>query len=340
MITPRIGGVALTSIDPSWGELKVTHRWPFGSWEATWRMMLNPLERPPALVADAYVDIPLAGHPVWAGNLVDSDWADGEFAASGLARQAEAALCFDGAGKTTSKPRTAANNAIGHDWLDWTDVSALPDTAFAGVDETSKLNAVAALLDAVAEEQAKKWTVDAYGRAFLAADPMTPAFHILPGAGEMGVSTEKQVGELVGRWQDSAGKLHTTSVGTGRPAIAVDLTKRGALDTTRATAILNGIRTKAAPDIGFTNGLALTAEQIITPGGIRPHLGHVAERVGTGLMVRQLGARDPRNGASYIDFVVAESSWEVDDNVITLNPVGMAARDLGSIIEEAGGELL
>jgi len=334
----RVGGAWLTDLDPAWGALRVTWRWGLGSFEATWSMALQPGNRPAALVAGAVVEILMGGWCIWRGTLEEPNWAEGDFVATGIARQAEGAYALDGTEKTTTVPDTAISAAISRGMVDWTGgtVSAVAhvDTADG---ETDDLNSLSALLDSVADAAGKRWWVDSQSaRVAMSADPSAPSFYVLPGAAELGVSTELLAGSLLGRYEDAVGNLQTARVGTRRPEVAVDLTILGPIDAARATSVLNGILAKTGGRPGWTNGYTITAEQITTPGDVHPDLALVGEAVGRGSMHRLLGERDPRSSDWSTDVVLAEAVWDVDDETITCKPVDTAARDLASIFEEAG----
>lgn len=333
----RVGGVWLTDLDAAWGELVPTWRWGLGAFEATWSMGLKPGNRPAALVTDAVVEIFVGAWCCWRGYLADPNWSEGQFVATGIARQAEQTYALDGSGLTTVIPDVAINAAIARGVVDWTGGSV---SNVAHVDtpdgQTDQLNTLASLLDSVADEAGQRWWVDNQGRVGMSPDPTVPDFHILPGTAELGVSTELLAGSLLGRWQDAAGNYSTARVGTARPEVAVDLTPLGAIDATRAQSVLEGIYAKTGARPGWTNGYTFTAEQVVTPGDIHPDLALVGEAVGRGSMHRLLGERDPRSNAWSTDVVLAEAVWNCDDATMTCKPVDTAARDLASIFEEAG----
>lgn len=327
----KVGGTWLSSL-AAVGDLHLTYRWPLGCWEASWSMALSPYEQPPMLVRDAAVTVVLGGGVVFAGELLEPDWAEARFVAAGACRSAESALCLTAAGKTTTVPNEAVDQAAARGMLTFGRGStSLSSTAFAA-GETVQLNTVAALLDAWAEEQGVRWYVGPDRLVRTATDPTTPRWYILPGAGELGVATETLAGRVVGNWLDADRQPQVTAVGSGRPEVAVDMTNKGRITLARATALLNSILAKAGPAAGsWTNGITVTRDQIITIGGVHPHLGAVASSVAGGAMMRLLDHRDPRNGLPYTDVVIGEAPWNVTDDTLTLNPVGLAARDLASI---------
>lgn len=321
-----------------WGALKISDRWGDGGsgcWEATWEMTLPPLYRPRGLTTDIPVAIYVGSEEVFAGRLPDTDWDAGEFSALGAVRDGEEALALTGAGATTSTPNTAVDAAISRGAVNWVRRSSISASSVAATDATDGLFFLQPLLDAYADGAGVRWAVNARREVYAAADPTVPIWYVIPGAGELGTSTDRMVGKLYGRWRNTAGTLATVTSGTGLPEVAVDLTNRGALTSGQAQTILNGIRTKAIATKNFTNGLELDASQIISRGGTPAAL----HRVKAGLMVRLLALRDERNGLPWTDIVIGQSEWDVDAGTITLTPVDAEDRSLEAFVEEAGGSI-
>jgi len=319
-----------------WGDASISHRWPLGCWEASWSMPLKPYQRFRALRSRAPVEIRIGAAPIWAGSLSEPDWAEGKFTALGACREAEEAACLTAGGLTTSVPDTAVDQAIARGAVSWTRPESLSATAFGQADGTERLNYLGALLDAWSLEQNVKWAVNARRQVYSAADPTTPMWHITPGAGVLGVTDAAMAGTVYGRYRNSAtGSLATVSVGTAAPEVLVDLTRHGRISTTKATNLVTGILNKSGARTGWTNGLTLTPHQIQTAGGVPANLASVQ----AGQMARIMGLRDERGVAATTDVIAGETIWDVTANELQFNPAELAARDLASVVEEAGGVL-
>jgi hypothetical protein len=337
LTTPQVwvDGRPLSSL-ASWGDLKITHRWPYGCWALDWGMALKPYQRPIGLKADVPVEARMGSAVIWSGVLVRPDWDAGTFEADGLARQGEETLCLTSDGETTSTPDTAIDAAIARGAVDWIRRSSLSSAAFADGGSTADLNYVTALLDAWSSAQGKRWGVNARREVYAVADPTTPSIYIRPGTGVLGVAAEAIAGTVVGAYYDADHVPHRVSVGSGRPEVGVGLANRGALDSTSATAIITGIRDQLQAVTGWTNGITVTADQVTAPGGE----GMALDRVVAGEMSRLLGLRDERGASAQTDIVLGETIWDVTAGTVQCNPVGLSDRSLSGVIEAAGGELL
>lgn len=321
-----------------WGNLHIQTRWAEGGsgpWEATWEMTLPPLYRPRGLDTDIPVTIYVGGEEVFAGRLPDTDWNAGEFSALGAVREGEEAIALTGAGNSTATPDTAIDAAIARGSLTWVRRSSISSASVAATDTTDDLHFIQPLLDAYADGAGVRWGVNARREVFASADPTTPTWYIIPGAGELGTSTDRMVGKLYGRYRTSSGTPATVTSGTGLPEVPIDLTTRGALTAGQAQSILDGIRAKAISTKNFTNGLELDSSQIISPGGTPAAL----HRVRYGQMVRCLALRDERNGLPWTDFVIGSSDWDRDAGLVSITPVDAEERDLATFVEEVGGSI-
>lgn len=322
-----------------WGDLLVSHRWPLGSWEAKWLMPLAPWQRYPQIREGARVDIRIGSWPYWTGQLADIGWDSGEMVAIGACRQAEEALCFDAVGETTTIVDVAVDQAIARGALDgWTRPVSLSSVALGDEIQTDRVNYLGAMLDAWSTSVNKRWYVDPRRAVRAASDPTEPSALIIPDSGVLGVADEAKAGTVFGRYLDaSTGQPQTVrypTSGGGRPEVGMNLLdKHGPISAATATGICQGVWSQLQARPGWTNGITVRAGQLLSMGGSPlPLWSRTA-----GHMTRLLGVRDERGLSANTDVVIGESIWNVKDDTLTLNPVGMAARDLGSIIEAAGG---
>lgn len=331
--------VPLTSI-AWWGDLAVTHRWPLGSWEAKWSMPLAPWQRHPLFKADVPVTIRIGPWPIWTGQLADIGWDDGEMVAVGAARQGESAPAFDNTGATTTILDVAIDQAIADGMVDWTRPASLSAVAFGTDGETDRVNYLAALMDSWATSVSKRWYVDPWRAVRAAVDPTVPSALIIPDSGSLGVANERQAGTVFGRYVDTAtGAPATTrypASGGGRPAVLMNLLDtKPPMSVEDARAICQGVWSQLQAQPGWTNGITVRTGQLLTPGGADLALWRFA--AGPDGMASLLGVRDERGLSANTNVVMGESIWTPGEDSLQLKPTGVAARDISSIIEAAGG---
>lgn len=328
----RVGGMWLSTI-AGWGDLEVKHG-RNGPFEATWNMALGDTERPSPLIRNARVEIYAGPTMVWCGCLGQPDWDAKSFAAIGIARQAEGAECMTSGGAITSKPNTAIDQAAARDVVWWTRAGDFGNTDIAGVEgdvsnDDPDPGKLTDLLDLWARENDSQWRVTADGRLVIDPEDETePDWLILPGVGVLGEADDDVADRVFIRYNDStAGKIRYASYPASTPANGIErrgsVVKRGPMTSTRALAIATGMYRQAqAGRIGWTNGIEVTDQQIITKGGHPANLALIR----AGQTVRMLDTPDPRNGGRNLDFVIGESTWRPVERTVQLNPVGMVKR--------------
>ena len=337
----RVGGYWMSGI-AAWGDLKTATR-TVGDWQASWSMIRDPrkkLQRHPALVYGAAVEVKLGPLTVWAGSLTEPDWDSGEIVALGSARQAETALCLTGAGQVTTKANTAINQAIARGAVDWTRGDYFTDTPVGEADDSGIQTSLARLLDAWAEDadnDATGWRVGPDRVLRIAQDTEDdPQWYVVPGAGELGAADDERVDRVFVRYSDSGagGSLKTASYPAATPAGGIergaDITNRGAITATKAGKIAQGIWAKMAGRSGWANGISVSRSQVTTPGGVPANLGLIR----AGHAMRLLGVPDPRGPAHNLDVVIGDTEYDWSTGTIQLNPVGLAARTFEAVLEE------
>jgi hypothetical protein len=75
-------------------------------------------------------------------------------------------------------------------------------------------------------------------------------------------------------------------------------------------------------------------------GGVPADLSKVAEDVGAGCMVRLQGIWSDLlefTGQTWLDIVIGQAQYVDGAQTIQLSPIGLAARDLASVVEEVTG---
>ena len=343
-MTPQvyIDGMKVETLAPI-SDLVITYEFPTsgigGPVTADFTMMLPAAKRPGWLAKAAPAEVRFGcGLPLLAGTLAEPDWADGSITITAAAREGGTTACLNtDEATTTSVPDAFIDAAGARGAVSWSRPASISTVALTDGDETADLNSVA---DGVAgfcdANPGARVYVDPSRRILTTVDPTVPEVFVIPGAGELSWTTESQADRVFGRWVDTSGTgtLHTASVGSGPVEKLVDLTPNGPLTEAAATTILNNILARASAG-GWVNGLTVAAEQLIGT----PHLATVADMVGRGLMVRNLGQRDPRPDrlpVGFVDVVVERAEWHVADRQIVFTPRGMVARDWAAILADAG----
>ena len=334
----RVGGFWLSSIVPQgWGELRHGTR-VNGAWEASWTIPNTRTWRHPALVYGALVEIMLGPVCVFAGTLEEPDWDSGQFVAMGACRDGETAVALTAGGVTSTVPNTVIDAAIARGVLSWTRVGNFGTTAVGDADSLSGVVTIQSVLDAWAQENDSNWYVDNQRNLIIKPlDETTVDWFVVPGSGVLGSASEERVDRVFVRYIDSTTKRRATASypastpvgGVEKPA---DITNRGAMSAAKATSIAQGMWSDLQGRPGWTNGLTLKGGQVTTPGGVVADLAIPA----AGDTMRLLGVADVRGVSHNTDVVIGDTDYTWEDDEIQANPVGVAARDTESVLEEVG----
>lgn len=336
----RVGGIWLSTIVPQgWGELHHQTR-VNGAWEASWAIPGTRTWRHPALVAGARVEIFLGPFGVWVGTLAEPDWDAGHFIAEGACRDGETAGALTAAGETSTAPNIVLNAAIARGVVSWTRVGDFGTTPVGESDSSGGVASVQAVLEAWAQEKESNWAIENVPARNLVIRPISEAvvhWYVTPGSGVLGAAKEERVDRVFLRYISSTtGRRATTSYPTSSTTGAneqfIDATDRGAMTVVRAAAIAKGEWAKLQGKVGWTNGLTLKGGQITTPGGTEVDLALVK----AGDTMRLLGVPDPRGVARHTDVVIGDTDYDWEDDELQANPLGIAARDEESVLEEVG----
>jgi hypothetical protein len=332
----RVGGFWLSSIVPQgWGELKHSTRLT-GSWQASWAIPNTKTWRHPALVYGARVDIMLGPVVIWSGTLEEPDWDAGEFIALGACRDGETAMALDGSGNSSTVPNTVIDAAITRGVLSWTRVGDFGTTAVG--DSTAGLVTIQSVLDAWAQKNNSRWVVNEQRQLIIVpVDETTPKWFIVPGSGVLGSTSQERADRVFVRYIDSTtGSRATASYPAATPAGGderpKDLTDRGAMTSTQAVAEATAIWNELAGRNGFTNGWTLTSGQVTTTGGTTAD----GALVKAGDTVAALGLPDARGISHNTLVVLGDTDYDWEDDELSANPSGLAARDTDSVLEQVG----
>ena len=328
MATVRVDGVWLDLAVGPVGGLKWSHRFPKGSWEASWVMDLPPDHQHPALRIDALVEILVGPTIVWGGVLRrpvfnGEVW---ELVAEGYPRLAERFLCLSAALATSSTPSTVLPEAVSRG-LRWTLPSGLSSTAVAAADATNGINYLDTLLDAFCANVStgSYWLIYPNGLFATVAPPTEPTLHIYPSLASLGVSDDDTGTRVFGRYRSGASTYATVNAeDTTTEAYreqAEDLTERGVITGTVAQNVVDGMLARGASQPSWSNGFEFTDQELTTAGGVPaslPHIGMTPE------VARLHGVRNPITPTlGYIDFLIGETEYE-DGGTIAITPLNVA----------------
>jgi len=333
----RVGGFWLSSIAPQgWGALHHGTR-ANGAWEASWTIPNVRTWRHPALVYGALVEIFLGPICVFAGTLEEPDWDSGQFVAMGACRDGETAVALTAGGVTSTAPNTVIDAAIARGVLSWTRVGNFGTTAVGDVESLSGVVTVQSVLDAWAQENNSNWFVDNQRNLIIKPlDETTVDWFVVPGSGVLGSASQERVDRIFVRYIGTNGARATASYPASTPVGGVeksaDITDRGAMSSAKATSIAQGMWSDLQGRPGWTNGLTLKGGQVTTPGGVLADLALVA----AGDTMRLLGVPDVRGVAQHTDVVIGDTDYDWEEDEVQANPVGIAARDTESVLEEVG----
>lgn len=328
MATVRVDGVWLDLAVGPLGDLKWSHRFPKGSWEASWLMDLPANQQHPSLRIDALVEVLVGPTVVWGGVLrrpvFNGDtW---ELVAEGYPRLAERFLCLTAGLATTSTPSTAYTQAVARG-LRWTVPTSGGTSPIAAADATNGLNYLDTLLDAWCAAQAagNYWMVSPLGLLYTLAPPTEPTLHIYPGLASLGVSDDDTGTHLFARYRSGASTYATEdaedTLTEAYREEGVDLTDRGVITAGAAQNVVDGMLATGRSKPAWSNGFEFSEQELMTAGGVPASLPHVGV---TPEVARLHGVRNPVDPTkAYIDFVVGETEYD-DGGLLSLAPLDVA----------------
>jgi hypothetical protein len=342
-------------------DLSFTTRWGEGAcgmYEASWSMPLPPDFHHPLLRRGTLVEVT---NGPWAlgSRLVLSEPAKGtgladpwQLTATGVGREVEGDNAFTAfslvTGDSTSIPSAAVDFAVSAGWQVDGRAASVPTSAIGGTTTPEELMTVGSLLSAAAESTSRRWGVGQDNLVFLASDPATPTYQVMPGAAALGTTDTDYASVVWLRYLDSATMTYKsvyaqntqTEARFGRKEYIRNLIGAGAVSTATAQAWADGIMARVKGRLGWTNGLTLTSEEILTMGGMPADLSKVAEDVGSGCMVRLHGIWSDLlefTGQTYLDVIISEARYVDGAQTIDLSPQGLAPRDLAAVVEAVTG---
>lgn len=304
-----------------WGDLSYTTVWPGGSGTASWSTYKPPSR---LLRANLPVKLVVGAQVFWAGISDEPDRDTGAMSATGLWTQGNNWRALTSGGAANRVPDVAIPNAIARG-MPW---AGLPVGGVWGslvdVDITGGPVTITQLLQQFCDYSGRRWAVDPNGQPYTAPDNTVPAYHMWPDQNMASDSTDLAT-VLQGRFLDGSYTYQTTyatdtlAVANGYELEAtVDLTNRGAMGYTAATAILQTALDQGRSTPRWTSQITAAYGDITNAGGVPIPLHSVAANQ----VVRLHGLLDDVNllrGDTVVDVLIGQTS--VNGGVLTMTPI-------------------
>lgn len=193
-LSPWVDGVPLRTIC-SFSDLSWTTRWPYGDWEASWRVHVPAGFRHRNIRQGVEVTIPFGGKSLWTGDLEKPDWSTGQMTAKGRIRQGENyralrwdsdLLMFMPTWDVQVAITEARSGGHGRPALNWK-VGTLPSGALSPERNTEPIS-ILDLLDLARDHGDGTPYMGPNGRLQLLADPTTVTWQVFPKVVDVGDS--------------------------------------------------------------------------------------------------------------------------------------------------------
>ena len=345
-VTVKAGGVWLQQVgevvDLSWSTT-----WgdgPGGCELASWRLRYPASHVPPMVRRGQRVEIHDGSSiPLWTGLAAEPIPGDGvwECHARGYAREASRFLALDVSLDPTGVPSTAVSQAISRG-LPWVGSPTLSTVTLDG----SQTPTIEGLLTAAAAEDGVRWGVFADQAIQTGVTPPDArAWRVAPEVPPPGVADDSYVSALFGRYVSAVTgtppqpSSYDTAVVVdadaesrwGRVEALVDYTKAGLMTSGDVSTNLSGRMDLAGARFAYTNAITVARDTLTTlqgtPGDPR--------QVQAGDTIHMARVRDDSGSllpGAMVTFVVGRVSVDALGATAVVEPVGMAARDLSSIL--------
>lgn len=320
---------------------KHSFSWPGGCHEASWSLDVPINYSHRALRPDRLVRIYDGLQLVWSGRIDEPQRAaPWSFTAQGLQAVLADYVPLSGT-SATSNPNTALTGAISRG-CPVTVPSTLPTPTL-----TTSYGDIAALLNDVASASGQRWGVFANAQVVMYADPTTPSWH--------GIASDTPGSRTILGYASSLYALYLNSGASGAAAIAtattnpttvpsglgvhevtIDLTDRGPISSTEATAVATNTLGLYNQRAAFTGTLAMADGSILHPGGVPARMTDIT----SGVVMRFRGVLpDPDLGAlslsATVDIVLGDVSFDSTATPsLTIAPVDLQANDLATVLSQ------
>ena len=337
MLSLKVGGQWLRQIG-SYGPITVEYG-VRGLDAVSWSM--NPRLTHPLLRGMAPIQVFDGGFPI-GDAVLQEPGGDGSYAARGLWRMCETALCMDTGGSLTAIPDNAIAGALSRGEITYGAAASVSTIAWSSTPQPDMT--LAELLNGWSQQAGLRWRVLTSTPGIEAvADPTTPQWHVPHAVYGRGLTPAEDefYTHLVGWYMTSPTTFAPATVGSaeaaavfGRRTGTVDLTPKGVISPAEATSVLTGMFLLSGARMGWGEGLELGYGQITTPGGTPAPLAQVR----AGQMIRLCGTVDTSRAnrmPGFTDLVIGTSKYTDGSNTITLTPIGYAPRTLSDILSVA-----
>lgn len=290
------------------------------------RLEMSPKRTHHLLYPGALVRCFLGLRPLFSGRLGEPDRSTWELRAVGHSAHARALVAMDSGGNSTRNAATALSTAR----TAWNFAGTDPTGVMAGIasGNSTGIQPLGTLFDQLAEQQGKRWGIDARTRLYLRADPTSPNMLLAPEVAALGQTSEGAPSNMAGRYIDATtGQLQTAFWPIGNTVTqikTVDLTPRGQLSLTQANAILGGMLALSAKRAAWNSGMTVHQSQLHF-NGVEPFLPTM--RAGE-VMLQLVGMPAAFAAGTTQVSVVGKTKWDAaTPDYIYLEPVNAAPRD-------------
>lgn len=334
----RIGGRWAPAIGP-WGDLQ----WSTclqGSDEASWTMD-HAYRRLSGRPSVRIYDGPEA---IWGGVLSQLGSEDGRYVAQGLWKAAYNYPAIDTGNAATPVTQDAIDGAISRG-LPWTRSTSFnlgsPTAMTASLQgEVPKLGD---MLDTWADRHNRYWAVTPLGEVYHYTRPTSPDIVVTPDQRMTPADDDYRTKLWAVRKDNTGAKVLSGPVEDTDAAArwvtpredVIDLTEYGNMTDPVAVDVLTGILAKYGSRIGWANPITVAPERVTTGGGIPAY----TTVLHGGMLARVVVPWDDTsnlNGRTYTEILVNRTVHSSSSSTVTLEPVGLAGRDLSHIIERLG----
>ncbi len=351
----RVRGRSLRAETP-WSDLNLSWSWPGGPNEVTFTCATTYGTRIASLLRSAPVEVVWAGWVIWAGTILEPEWDGSQVrvAAEGAFKEGVGYAPLNGFNQPTDNAGEATAWAIARG-LNWVHDSSVPSDSLGSTSVYANVNGV---LDDRAAKDGLRWAVNAQRVAYMAADPTDVSYHVRAGAADLGIATDSYASHVVLLYNDStSGIVESVAYPDfsapptvyeqtyGHAEWMTDKTDLAPMSNADALGIAQAVYERTMQKPGYTNGLQLAQGEILDAGWQPIHPARVAAE-SWGKVVRCHGVPDMALATPYTDFVVGSTAYQAGSSQVTVNPVGLAARDQETVLTEIieamvkGGTLL
>lgn len=335
--------------------LTFDHSWPGGCLSAQWQLTCPPDSGDPALNPGRLIEIWGGGGVVWSGVLGESD--------PGIPRTMHAsghqtelggypAATFSNTGGVLTPTGSVDLQAVFDSAVTNLGLSPVHRGTFPAVSSsiTEQPTSIADLANAYTQVSGQRWKIDPYRYMSFAADPTTADYmYVLNDP--LGRQSDGYASDVWVKYNETS-VVGSTTVTTqkwvalsanptasayrpfGFVGQIIDITDQPAMTSSQAAALFAQARTLLGSRLTFTGNVTCTAGQMLSRGGVPVDLGtvHAGKAV---LMVGAMAnnAQGEENWTGGVVVPIGQSSYDVDTNTLTWQPVNTLRQDFLGFLE-------